>query len=360
MHPTIHDIYHVIDQLAPFSTAMGFDNPGFLIGDGDCAVQTAVIALDCTPQVLAAARAEQAQLIITHHPVIFHPLKHIHADSIVYQLIEHHIGVISAHTNLDMAQGGVNDCLALRLGLQNIHSFSTEQVHAHWMIHVPIPKEQVDAVRDAMAAAGAGIVGAYTGCACMIDSVSTVVPGPQAHPTVGSIGERAFVPEIQLQMTCPPDKLDAVLAAMKKAHPYETPSYSVFANAGKEDRICLGRMGTLTAPLPADSFARHVKNALGGSVRYAQVNHPIHTVAVCGGAGGDLWEECVRLHADALVTADVKHNIFLDAAAQGLMVLDAGHFHTEDVVIEPLRAYLQAQFPQVRWLGHHQTALQSL
>ncbi len=360
MHPTIQEIYRAIDRFAPFATAMDFDNPGFLVGDGDCSVQTAVVALDCTPEVLTAARDAQAQLIVTHHPVIFRPLTHIHAHSMVYQLIEHHIGVISAHTNLDMAEGGVNDCLAKRLGLRDVRSFSAEQTHAHWMIHVPVPKEYVETVRDAMAAAGAGIVGAYSGCACMIDSISTVVPGPDAKPTVGCIGERTFVPEIQLQMTCPPQHLDAVLAAMRQAHPYETPSYSVFANAGQSDCVCLGRIGSLATPMDALSFAQHVKDALGGNVRYAQTAHPIRTVAVCGGAGGDLWEECIGLRADALVTADVKHNVFLDAAAQGLMVLDAGHFHTEDVVIEPLCAYLRAQFPQVRWLSHHQTALRSL
>ena len=83
MYPTIDQIYHAMDQFAPFATAMDFDNPGFLIGDSKRVVQTALLALDCTPAVLGSAIDAQAQLIITHHPVIFQPLKYIHADSLV-------------------------------------------------------------------------------------------------------------------------------------------------------------------------------------------------------------------------------------------------------------------------------------
>ena len=135
----------------------------------------------------------------------------------------------------------------------------------------------------------------------MIDSVSTVVPGPQAQPTVGSIGERAFVPEVQLQMTCPPSLLEAVIAAMKRVHPYETPAYSVLADVGKQDTTYMGRMGRLPVSMDATSFAHHVKDVLGGGIRYAHMDKPIRRVAVCGGSGGDLWRDCVRLQADRCV-----------------------------------------------------------
>jgi dinuclear metal center YbgI/SA1388 family protein len=117
---TISDIYRFIDEFAPFHTAMGFDNPGLLVGDENAAVTTVVLSLDITPEVIREASALGAQLIVSHHPVIFHPLKKLSAASAPYLLAGHSIAAICAHTNLDMAPGGVNDCLAGRLKLHNV------------------------------------------------------------------------------------------------------------------------------------------------------------------------------------------------------------------------------------------------
>ncbi|MFU0833628.1 MAG: GTP cyclohydrolase 1 type 2-like protein [Oscillospiraceae bacterium] len=117
---TTGDIYTFIDGFAPFRTAMSFDNPGLLVGDDNTEVTTAVLSLDITPAVVHEAAGLGAQLIVSHHPVIFHPLKKLSKGSVPYLLAHHSITAICAHTNLDMAAGGVNDCLAERLGLKNV------------------------------------------------------------------------------------------------------------------------------------------------------------------------------------------------------------------------------------------------
>ncbi len=109
---TVKDIYSYLDKLCPFSTAQDFDNVGLLIGDMNSPVTKALVALDCTNEVIELAKSAGAQLIITHHPVIFDGLKSISFDSIYARLIKSGISVISAHTNLDIAGKGVNDCLA--------------------------------------------------------------------------------------------------------------------------------------------------------------------------------------------------------------------------------------------------------
>jgi GTP cyclohydrolase I len=115
---TTGDIYAFIDGFAPFQTAMSFDNPGLLVGDDNTEVTTALLSLDITPEVVREAAELGAQLIVSHHPVIFHPLKKLSKGSVPYLLAQHSITAICAHTNLDMAAGGVNDCLAERLGLK--------------------------------------------------------------------------------------------------------------------------------------------------------------------------------------------------------------------------------------------------
>jgi dinuclear metal center protein, YbgI/SA1388 family len=114
------DIYNYIDSFAPFHSAMDFDNPGLLVGDFQTPVTTAVLSLDITPAVVREAEEFGAELIISHHPVIFHPLKQLDTESVPYLLARSGIAAICAHTNLDMAPEGVNACLAERLDLKNV------------------------------------------------------------------------------------------------------------------------------------------------------------------------------------------------------------------------------------------------
>ena len=115
----IRDILDYLCSLAPIETAMDFDNVGLLVGDKNSYVNSCVIALDCTQKTVDVAIEKGAQLIITHHPVIFNPLKKVLKSDIVYRLIENGISVISMHTNLDIAEKGVNSELLNVLELKN-------------------------------------------------------------------------------------------------------------------------------------------------------------------------------------------------------------------------------------------------
>lgn len=118
---TVEAVYQAIDAVAPFSETMDFDNTGVLVGDRQAEVTDALLCLDVTPRILREALECGAQLIISHHPVIFSPLRSAPSGSMVYELVKSGVHVISAHTNLDKAYPfGVNHALAEALGLQNI------------------------------------------------------------------------------------------------------------------------------------------------------------------------------------------------------------------------------------------------
>lgn len=254
--PTVAEIYSTIDRLAPFSLTMDFDNTGILVGNRHQNVERALLALDCTPQVIAQAIQCRAQLIITHHPIIFHPLKHVTENDLVYQLVRHDLAVISAHTNLDIASGGVNDALAASIGLQDCRGL-----------------EPIDPAQNAW----------------------------------------------------------------------------------------LGRVGNLPVPMEAAAFAQRVKEALGAaSVKFVDTGRSINTVALCSGAGSDCLEAALSAGADALLTSEVKHHEFLLAAQTGISLFDAGHFDTEDVVIEPLRSFLSKQIPDVAFFTCHHSSIQAI
>lgn len=123
---TVNEVYRFLDQSFPFSLALEFDNCGLLIGDSSASVTRAVVALDCTKSALHCALEKNAQLLITHHPVIFDGIKSVTEESIVFSAIKQGVAVISAHTNLDTARGGVNDALCDALGLINVTPVACE------------------------------------------------------------------------------------------------------------------------------------------------------------------------------------------------------------------------------------------
>lgn len=244
---TVYDIYQAIDRLAPFSYAESWDNCGLMLGDKTMEVKRALFCLDVTEEIVAEAVAQQASLIITHHPVIFHPLKTVDSNTNVYRLIVGGVAVISAHTNLDIAEGFVNDVLAEKLGLEEI-------------THL----ERID---------------------------------------------------------------------------------------GKGADISLGRMGILPKAVSIEAFAQQVKIALNcEKIDFVGGQPMVQRVAVCGGSGGSLLRTAVEKGADVLVTGDVRHDEFLLAHELGMGIIDGGHYHTEQPVLEVLSQRLQEIFPWVTFV----------
>ena len=245
---TVQKIFDFLNEKFPTDTACDFDNVGLLVGDPNAEVKKAVVALDCTPSAVNTALKNGCQLIITHHPIIFDPLKRVIAGSAVYEVIKNGISVISMHTNLDVGIGGVNDCLSFALSLENV----------------------------------------------------TKVTAADGY---------------------------------------------------------LLNVGELSSPLSPDALALYIKEKLGGAVKYVGAERKIKHVLLCSGSGGSYVTEVKKQNCDALITADVKHNQFLDAERLGISVFDAGHFETEDVVTEPLKQLLTQNFSSIQFISEHTTKI---
>ncbi|MCK5203798.1 MAG: Nif3-like dinuclear metal center hexameric protein [Desulfobacterales bacterium] len=124
MGATVGQIIKIMDQLAPPWLAEEWDNVGLQIGDPRLPVRRIWVALDPSPEVVKAACGKDVDLLITHHPLIFRPLKSIDFDtpagSIIQIASQHQLAIFCAHTNLDIVRDGVNDVLAKRLGLKHL------------------------------------------------------------------------------------------------------------------------------------------------------------------------------------------------------------------------------------------------
>ena len=241
--PTVREIEAALFAFAPGETAEAWDNVGLLIGDPEQDVRRVLTALDITDAVADEATAGGYELIVAHHPVMnchWQPVQSVRSDTpqgrLLCKLLRNDVSCICMHTNLDLAAGGVNDCLAETLGLSN----------------------------------------------------------PEPLPDSGG--------------------------------------------------FC--RMGTLIESMPLEQFVRHVSAALHcNGVRYADGGKPVYRVAVGGGACGEYADLAADTGCDTFITSDVKYHDFLDAAARGLNLIDAGHFPTENPVCQKLTELLRVEFP---------------
>lgn len=124
----IKEVYDFLNTLAPYDMQCEWDNSGLMAGSLENETDSIMLCLDCTNDVIEQAVANNCKLIVCHHPLIFHPAKCIESDTPLYNAIKNDITVISAHTNLDMAEGGVNDVLCEKLGIENVEKLFAEGV----------------------------------------------------------------------------------------------------------------------------------------------------------------------------------------------------------------------------------------
>lgn len=332
---TVADVLQALDAIAPRALALPDDPGGLLVGDPAAEVKRIAVVLDVTRGVAETAASRAAHLIVAHHPLVYHPLRSVRADdpigAVVLACARANIAVAAAHTNWDVAPGGVNDVLAELLGVTGTRPLRVTYRESSVKIVAFVPPEHRDRVQAAMAEAGAGVVGNYDRCAFWTPGVGTFRPLPGANPYLGSVGEPERVAEDRLEMIAPEAEWPAVVAALRAAHPYEEPGANVYPLADPANEQGIGRVGRLAAPLAAEAFCQRVRDALHfDAVRMVGPRERrVQTVAVCGGAGAFLMRDALAAGADAFVTADVRHHEFVEAEARGLLLLDAGHASTE-------------------------------
>lgn len=348
MKYTAKAVYEAIDRAAPFGSCMEWDNVGLLVGTPEAAVNGILVTLDVTPAAVEKALEMRMDCIVSHHPVIFHPLKRLDARGPAGLCLINGITVISAHTNYDFAPRGVNYALAKALGLRNIRPFGRDDRKKPWAsLVVYVPVSHAEAVYRAMSEAGAGELGNYSGCAYLNEGEGRFLPQAGAKPFVGTVGAMEKTAEVRLEMLCAPDRLAAVTAAMRAAHPYEEPAYSILQNHAVYEREVYGMLGELPQPLLPQALADLTERTLGTRAQYVPTGREIKTVAVCGGTGSDFMGEAAAAGADAFLTGEVKHHEWFAAAGQGLCLMAAGHHATEHVAMPLLARQLEEALPGV-------------
>ncbi|MGQ9558484.1 MAG: Nif3-like dinuclear metal center hexameric protein [Desulfurispora sp.] len=344
---TAGQVAALVEKLAPPYLAADWDNSGWQVGDSQKTVSRILLALDVNRQVIGEAVQQGVELIITHHPLLFKPVRRIMRQDgvgeLLMRLMEQGIGLYAAHTNLDLAPGGVNDVLAGLLDLQDTGLLQEEGGGHLYKLVVFVPEDYADRVREAVCRAGAGHIGRYDYCTFQTGGTGTYRPLPGAQPFQGQVGEICRAAEVRLETIIPAPLVQRVVAAMLQAHPYEEVAYDLYKLENKLPGAGLGRVGRLPEALTLARLAGLVKEKLGcrGLRLGGDPDRLISRVAVCGGSGGELWRAALAAGAEVLVTGDVGYHLAADMLAAGLCFIDAGHYETERPVLQRLQQYLQ-------------------
>lgn len=351
----IEKIAEYIEKIAPLKLAQDWDNVGLLIGNPQKNIKNILLTIDVTKEVLTEAKRLKTDLIISYHPVIWDGLKKITTNGpadVIYDLICSQIAVFSIHTALDAAQGGVNDGLAQILGIQNakpIGDYVQNPAGDNYKLVVFVPLESAAKVSNAIFAAGAGHIGNYSHCGFTADGQGSFLPLQGARPAIGKKGKLEKVPETRFETIVPAEKLSNVVAAMIKAHPYETPAFDIFKLYPAEDKFGLGRIGKLEKPTQLSKIIQNIKKYTGAKAFgiVGKEKRLVKKAAVCAGSCGKIINLVIAQKADLYLTGELKHHQALAAQQAGLTCICLSHTVSERFILTKLAKQLKKYIKEV-------------
>ncbi|WP_010588508.1 Nif3-like dinuclear metal center hexameric protein [Schlesneria paludicola] len=359
---TVRDVCDRLKTIAPLRLAEDWDNVGLIVGDENREIERILTCLTLTSDVADEAVQSRAGLIITHHPILFKPVKSITANTpegrILLTLIRHEISVYSPHTAWDNSDCGINQQLAERLELHDIRPLRPHKAEEHIKIVTFVPEPQLEALRSAMWNAGAGVIGNYEKCSFTTRGTGSFQGSETTQPAVGRAGQFEQIDEVRLEIVCAPQQLDRVLNALREGHPYEEPAVDLFSARSLGDGAGSGRMGTLSTPMTLAQLNRIVAEKLR-QPNLQFVGDPSQTIKRLGiacGAAGEFLHDAHRAGCQAFLTGEVRFHGCLEATELGIALILPGHYATERFAMEALAARLGQEFPGLpATASHHET-----
>ncbi|MDR3579167.1 MAG: Nif3-like dinuclear metal center hexameric protein [Oryzomonas sp.] len=349
--PKLSDILGIINKIAPPGLAESWDNSGLQVGDPDAGIERIMVSLDATPAVMEAALNASCQLLVTHHPLLFKPLKTLSTATpqgkLVHAAIRGNLAVISIHTSYDVAEGGLNDLLAERLGVYGCRPLQAASGQDLCKLVVFVPCDHLDRVRTVLFPLTEAL-GNYRDCSFSAPGEGTFTPQTGATPFIGAVGSMEKAPEQRLELLIERSNLTRAVRALLAAHPYEEPAFDIYPLLNEGKPLGLGRVGSLAEQTNLADYAGWIKKALNApGLRYA--GNPatvIKKVALCSGSGASLLRAASRCGADVLVTGDVKYHDARDALDLGIALIDAGHFPSEIIMVDDVAERLGRQLSE--------------
>ncbi len=329
----IKEITSIIEEFAPLSLQENYDNSGLQVGNADQEISGLLLCLDVTESVIDEAIKLSCNLIISHHPVLFKPVKSLigknYIERCIIKACQHQIAIYSAHTNLDNAFDGVSFKIAEKIGLQNTRVLMPQK-DALLKLVTFVPIAQAEQVRSALFEAGAGQIGDYDSCSYNLEGEGSFRAGKNANPFCGATGDLHFERETRIEIILPVYKKNTVVRALLSSHPYEEPAYDIYALENTWNKVGSGIIGELPVEENEMDFLQKLKNILNlKCIQHSALrNKKIRKIAICGGSGSFLYPEAIRQKADVFITGEAKYNDFYDVE-KNILLATIGHYESE-------------------------------
>jgi len=345
----IAEVISFLEAVANPTLQESYDNAGLITGNGNWNCSGIICSLDATEEVILEAVKQKCNLIVAHHPIIFGGLKKINGNNYVEKTIiaaiKNDIAIYAIHTNLDNVLSGVNGRIAKELDLINCTILSPK-VNTLCKLYTYAPVANAQDILEALFAAGGGNIGKYSECSFSLEGSGTFKPGTDTTPFLGKEGERHTEQETKIEIIFPAYLQNKILAALIASHPYEEVAYEVIPISNSNQEIGSGLIGELKEGMEEKDFLDYLKRRFAVPVVRHTVflGKPIKKVALCGGAGSFLIYSALEKKADIFITADIKYHEFFDANGK-MLLIDMGHYESEQFTINLLQELLAEKFP---------------
>ncbi|TXC78386.1 Nif3-like dinuclear metal center hexameric protein [Luteibaculum oceani] len=344
----VGDILSFLENKAHPSLQEGYDNSGLIVGNRLDECSGVIVSLDCTEEVIEEAIENNANLVVSHHPILFGGIKSLtganYVERTIIKAIKNGISIYAIHTNLDNVAHGVNAKIAEVIGLVNTRILSPKKGLLQKLV-VYGTEEDISKMRSAIFNVGGGEIGEYSECSFHHTGTGSFKPNSNANPTIGEKNKRTEQPEYRCEILVPNYLMNACLQAAKEASSYEELAYDIVSLENINQTIGSGMLGELQEPMSTLDFLASVKSKFGcGVIRYSGAAKSIKTVALCGGSGFFLLGAAKKAKADIYITSDVKYHQFFDAE-NDLILADIGHYESEQFTINLLADLLKKNFP---------------
>jgi len=345
----IKEVINFLEQKFPLHWQEDFDNCGIQCGDKERTITGIVVCFDMSEAVIDEAIAKGANMVISHHPIIYkNGLKKIEpinrVGKILCKALENKILLYSMHTNIDSGKEGGNVLFAQKLGLKKLSVLSPKE-NQFCKLVVFVPSENSLMLKEALFRTGCGNIGNYSHCSYSCEGIGSFKPLAGANPHIGKHNRMERVEEERIEIIFPTNKKRQVIDTLYQNHPYEEPAFDIIALENQDREVGLGRVGWLPKPVPANDFVHYIKEKLSLEfVKFSgNLDAEIKKVAVCGGGGASFITEALAAEADAFITGDLKYHDFF-IPENKMLLIDIGHFEGEHFIREIIVSLLQENF----------------
>lgn len=364
-------IQTIVDHLnAHFKPAYqeDWDNCGLLVGESNEECTGVLVALDLTLEVIEEAIGMKANMIVTHHPIMYSGIRRItpanQEGQMIMLMLRHGICHYAAHTDLDNMRDGVSGILAQKLGVEHTQVLRPMEGVLRKLVTY-CPTAHAEHLRQILFKAGAGectagrltsegLAEEYTGCSFNTHGTGTFLPGQSTNPFCGDKGTMHHEEEERIELIYERHRERKIISKLLEAHPYEQPAYDIIQLRNLSNQIGGGAIGTLAEPMPLQDFLKRVSEVCHiPCIRTsAPCRQTVRKIALCGGSGSFMIGDAKGLGADIYLTGDLKYHDFQQAEGK-IVLAEIGHYESEQFAQELLIESVRQLMPDARLSQSH-------